>query len=75
MNELKPCPFCGGKASVRSEHDSDGFGNFHYVACGSCGAKSRYHFAGSGNDCPQHYSEVRASWNMRFEPLPEDKGR
>lgn len=36
MTELKPCPFCGGKAQL--EHDYQGNGN-SYVVCKSCGLK------------------------------------
>ena len=36
-NDLKPCPFCGGKASLR--HDHAGFGA-SYVQCEKCGLES-----------------------------------
>ena len=65
MNNLKPCPFCGGEARIVSEYDTDGFGEFHKVACRACGASSKHHFVSSGNDCPQYYQEVRDDWNMR----------
>lgn len=64
---LKPCQFCGGKASIDKEYDMDGFGNFHRVECTKCGAQSKSHFATTGNDCPQYYQEVRDSWNERAE--------
>jgi len=36
MAELKPCPFCGGKANIRYGHDIDN--NITYaVVCESCG--------------------------------------
>jgi len=41
---LKPCQFCGGKASIDKEYDMDGFGNFHRVECTKCGAQSKSHF-------------------------------
>ncbi len=65
MSNLKPCPFCNGEARISTEWDTDGFGNFHSVKCGKCGAESKQHFASSGNDCPQHYAEVREDWNQR----------
>lgn len=34
-NELKPCPFCGGKPYIKTEYDMDGFGNFRSVECSS----------------------------------------
>lgn len=37
---LKPCPFCGGKASVRNEHDDERFGyrETWQIRCSQCGA-------------------------------------
>lgn len=35
MNELKPCPFCGGNATLWSD------GYMEYVECDVCGAKSQ----------------------------------
>lgn len=70
MSELKKCPFCGGEAHIDTEYDVDGFGNFHYVKCKDCGAKSRQHFVSSWNECPQYYQEVRDDWQDR--PI-EDK--
>ena len=44
MKELKPCPFCGGKALIQSE--SRVYGDNHvstglFVECVSCGAGTR----------------------------------
>lgn len=77
MSNIKPCPFCGGKASIVSEYDQDGFGVFHKVECRSCKASSRLHFVSSGNDCPIHYQEVRASWNERVSDAnsPTEKAK
>lgn len=71
MSNLKPCPFCGGEARISTEWDTDGFGSFHSVKCGKCGAESAKHFASSGNDCPQHYAEVRSDWNQRHDTSSE----
>lgn len=54
--ELKPCPFCGGKPEVRNLVDS---GSAIHVAC-RCGAQlfgRRYHFGSE--------SEAVAAWNKR----------
>lgn len=32
MTELKPCPFCGGKAKIQDKHYP------HYIYCEECGA-------------------------------------
>ena len=37
MAELKPCPFCGGKASL--SHDHEGIGT-SYARCNKCGLES-----------------------------------
>lgn len=37
MDELKPCPFCGGNAKL--DHDYTGLGA-SYIRCERCGAES-----------------------------------
>jgi Lar family restriction alleviation protein len=68
--ELKPCPFCGGHASIARQDDADGFGLFLNVACRTCRASTAQQYASNGNDCPQTYAEVRAAWNGRASPSP-----
>ena len=68
--ELKACPFCGGSARIVREMDSDGFGAFYAVACGTCRASSGNQYASNGNDCPLMYGEVRDKWNTRPTPAP-----
>ena len=38
MNKLKPCPFCGGKASIciDEENMEKGFAHKWYIVCDSC---------------------------------------
>lgn len=39
-NELKPCPFCGGKAKLTTECCGQGFYiEQKYVCCSICGAR------------------------------------
>lgn len=41
-NELKPCPFCGGKAAMKSHTECGGFGSYSeivYIKCLECGAR------------------------------------
>lgn len=66
MTKLLPCPFCGDThVAIHSDHDPDDFGRFSMVRCHGCGAQSQGLFASHGNDCPQHYQEVRDEWNRR----------
>ena len=48
-NELKPCPFCGGKASmsqgVSVELEKYNKGQYEYASCEECGARTTRFFA------------------------------
>ena len=70
MSELKPCPFCGGKAHVSRDHCPDEGGIFLFVKCHSCRSQSGEKYHSKGNDCPQTYAEVRDKWNTRAAPTP-----
>lgn len=54
MNELKPCPFCGGSAAIRMT------GSGHFVECDSCMAKVGS--IGYGFDLDD---VATAAWNQR----------
>ncbi len=62
IEELKPCPFCGGKCEMESEHHGSASGinpsdtRAHYGRCVSCGALG-----------PWMKSKTSAArfWNMR----------
>jgi hypothetical protein len=77
--ELKPCPFCGGEASLRKQgwikvHPRTGKSEDLYtVACDTEGCNAKY---AMWSDTPQ---EARAAWNCRAdgwisvdEGLPEE---
>ena len=36
MEELKPCPFCGGKAEICPGFDNKFLGPYWYVRCKTC---------------------------------------
>lgn len=55
--ELKPCPFCGGKVRLESSH------GFNYVLCKKC--KSEYYPASFGDG-----KKVVSAWNTR--PIEDD---
>lgn len=66
--KLKPCPFCGGTASQRTEHDSD-MVRWGYVGCG-CGVRTRGKF---GDLDPITWTEIRDEWNRRASPDMEQR--
>ena len=67
MSELKPCPFCGGEAEIRTQDRPDG--NTHYyvyiVRCKECRARTE--------DFPIAYyvhhdvEDAIEAWNRRAE--------
>ena len=54
--ELKPCPFCGSKASFRSSYGDAG--KSHWVECLRCRS--------GGEDCSSKQGAEKA-WNRRAE--------
>ena len=61
--ELKPCPFCGGKASLNYEHiPGEDKGFWAQVICNACHGRSGGTWAGSYNAAER--KEVKA-WNRR----------
>ena len=63
--ELKPCPFCGGNASISKDHDPDGNGAFYAIKCRKCRAKSSEIYA--VETCSIHFAQVRDAWNRRAD--------
>lgn len=69
MAELKPCPFCGGEATLCKKKECFGHGEYHnnyFVKCDSCGAKGKkeIEYYLSSTDC-----QVLATkhWNTRTQ--------
>ncbi|MBQ9002157.1 MAG: Lar family restriction alleviation protein [Eggerthellaceae bacterium] len=60
MTDLKPCPFCGGKAEI---HQNDDSGMWH-VNTMHCGNDSPFHHAYVIADTE---AEAIAAWNTRAE--------
>ena len=66
MTELKPCPFCGGEASLYHGDSTDGYirGTQYVEAfCGWCGARIRGY-----SD-----TEIMQKWNRRAEANPSEE--
>ena len=63
-SELLPCPFCGGRGSLKYTNigRTDGL-----VQCAGCGARSRDESLG----LPQDWSNVRNVWNSRTKVSKE----
>lgn len=57
-NEIKPCPFCGGKAELNTEKGRF----FSYIKCTNCGAES-----GLVKISAEYCADERAKelWNRR----------
>ena len=67
MSDLKPCPFCGGKASIRN------LCGIYWVGCDSCkGNNSDAHQCCAG--CARAFDtpeKAAAAWNRRANEKPE----
>ena len=57
MSELKPCPFCGGEATIQPE------GDYHEIHCEDCGIELNR----------RTYDETVTAWNTRAETEAERK--
>lgn len=56
MEELKPCPFCGGKAAIQT-HKFFGLQNTYGVVCLDCYAQTRQFY--------DTEEEAAKAWNRR----------
>ena len=65
MDELKPCPFCGGNADL--EVYDGRYGPFLYAACELCGASSKQFRVAKGEDPWEGKAARQAAsfWNRR----------
>lgn len=75
MSELKPCPFCGGTASLNIDPDgireSEGHWWAYNAVCNKCAATTGI--------CHSREQAI-SSWNTRYEPpyngsVPAGNGR
>ena len=64
MSELKPCPFCGGKAELSHTDITSEYGRTSFVFCTKCTASGRMISVS-----PKYCSDECAieAWNRRAE--------
>lgn len=81
MIELKPCPFCGGKAAIKTSSNSVDhcglFSQFHSVQCLKCGATTASTYKSEfRRDADEFivirdgYKEAATYWNRRNADEP-----
>ena len=61
MDKLKPCPFCGGQASIKHYESKKLFRKniqYSYVQCNACNARTEIAYTDA---------EVSYKWNRRAE--------
>jgi len=68
MAELKPCPFCGGKAELHHKTEAFCLDGYSYVYCTKCRVKTE-----AFPKSYEHSSDGKAieAWNRRSEPQQE----
>lgn len=73
MNELKPCPFCGGEAELKRKQFAEDASEAAWIECKSCGAMSTVWSIGLSRIPPRArigdgcFGPVRNAWNRRVE--------
>lgn len=84
MTELKPCPFCGGKAKVDKVHPSFMLKKLHYLyfaaGCTKCNVTTPlFRTKKSGSPLMNEYYDEEAkqkaieAWNKRVDLKTEDQ--
>lgn len=65
--DLKPCPFCGGKPSVRFEDRPDPPSRYwvFYVVCADCGARTKDYPTGNFYGMNYTPDDAADAWNRR----------
>ena len=68
IDQIKPCPFCGGDALVERRYSERKRRSFVFVKCVVCDAQSKTAISGEGeySNMPDPACEyVVRTWNMR----------
>ena len=69
MAELKPCPFCGGEASLRRGWGSDPPVSYRvaYVKCSNCGIMTKHYTTDGYYGEKWSDEQIAEVWNRRAE--------
>ena len=70
MIELRPCPFCEGRAKLTGNDECVGHGafeSFSYVMCTNCGAQGSSYSNWEISNRELRESFARRAWNRRAE--------
>lgn len=68
MNDLKPCPFCGGKAEICSGFENKFLGKYWYVRCISCYSRGSGIFESMKELQPnQEYEAIKRVWDKAIK--------
>lgn len=69
-NELKPCPFCGGKAVIRKYDELVGHGmvdTYYFAKCKSCKMRGRKFGILEAHTVDDRIKKAINAWNRRAE--------
>lgn len=67
MNDLKPCPFCGGKAEICSDVNRI-MGKFWYIRCKKCYCRgSGIYESGRKLEPQEEYAAIIGAWEKAIE--------
>ena len=71
MSELRPCPFCGGKRTVRVER---GGGPSHWIYCTRCHTCGPYDYSQTELNAIAAWNRREPDWERKWEGLVETTG-
>ncbi len=68
MEELKPCPFCGGEAEICLGCDNKIFGKYWFVRCKTCYSRSSDAYESRSELGPnQVYETIKEAWDKAIK--------
>ena len=69
MDELRPCPFCGGRAQLNEFRENDGQCHFQScsICCTVCGCRTSNYIIDGYLGIKHTKDEVIEAWNRRVD--------